>query len=68
MRFIHMRTAYILRWNRPDYKEIIGVFGMEEHMDNFIKEHFTPEEMEEGNILIEHGRYYEPELRGRNIS
>ena len=65
MEFIHMSTAYILRWNKPDYKEIIGVFHLMEYLHKFMIEHFTPEEiadayLSEMNLKIEQGRYYEP--------
>jgi hypothetical protein len=62
-----MATAYILRWNKPDYKEIIGVFLTKDNLASFIAEHFTREEalqmiFDEKNstLKVEEGRYYEP--------
>jgi hypothetical protein len=68
MEFIHMRTAYILRWNKRDYKEIIGVFGLEEHLEQFKTAHFSPSELASDDIIVERGRYYEPRVRGVNVS
>lgn len=66
MQFTHEATAYILRWNKPDYKAIIGVFLLKEHLENFLQAHFTPQEISNTyfdnnpNMIVEQGRYYRP--------
>ena len=65
MEFVHMATAYILRWNKPDYNAIVGVFHTEEYLRKFMVEHFTPQEIADSTLSdyplkIETGRYYEP--------
>ncbi len=65
-RWSHMATAYILRWNKPDYKEIIGVFLTKDNLAEFIAGHFTQEEAlslifdeKNSSLKVETGRYYE---------
>jgi hypothetical protein len=53
-RWSHTATAYILRWNKPDYKEIIGVFLTQKDLEDFQIEHFDLNE--EKNLKVEFGR------------
>ena len=61
-----MATAYILRWNKPDYKAIIGVFLTKDNLAQFITDHFSKQEamellldLPESNLKVETGKYYE---------
>jgi len=58
--FVHMKMAYILRWNKPDYKVVIGVFGLREHLEDWFMQHFTPAEFLSDDFKIETAPYYEP--------
>lgn len=65
-RWSHMATAYILRWNKKDYKKIIGVFLTKDNLAQFITDHFTQQEAidllfdnENSSLRVETGRYYE---------
>lgn len=64
--FTHMATAYILRWNKKDWKEIIGVFLTEDNLTLFLTSHFTKQECldllitpDTASLKVETGRYYE---------
>ncbi len=61
-----MATAYILRWNKKDWNEIIGVFLTQDNLATFLTTHFTKQECmellitpETASLKVETGRYYE---------
>lgn len=54
------REVYILRWNKPDYKAIIGIFNSQNDRDDFFQNHFEIEMMVGSDIVFEVARQYKP--------